>query len=189
MTPHGILVLTGPPCAGKSSVGTALISGPFSAHGIYVEIDSLFDLLLPQSDRNRHDRMLAYDAAHVLARLLFARGKTPMLECTYSRSEQRASLITAIAGIPEAPLWIVELAVSPGEAVQRFRRREQDTDLDERLVRERVESFPYCDDALQLDSAAATPDALAARIETWLASGPPPVDGDRWATAGKGWDA
>jgi hypothetical protein len=31
--------------------------------------------------------MLAYDAAHLLARMLFERGRTPVLECTYSRRE------------------------------------------------------------------------------------------------------
>jgi predicted kinase len=70
---------------------------------VYLEIDALFTLLTPHSDRNRQDRMLAYDAAHALARLLLDRGRTPVLECTYSRREQRASLLRELAERP-APL-------------------------------------------------------------------------------------
>ncbi len=75
---------------------------------VHLEVDALFALLTPRSDRNRDDRMLAYDAAHALARLLLKRGRTPLLECTYSRREQRASLLRELADQP-APLWVVEL--------------------------------------------------------------------------------
>jgi len=78
-----------------------------------VEIDSLFSLLLPGSDRNRDDRMLGYDGAHLLARMLLDRGQMPVLECTYSRRQQRASLLQVFADTPETPLWVVEVAVPP----------------------------------------------------------------------------
>ena len=84
MTENGILVLAGPPCAGKSSVGRSLITA--DTRRIHVEVDSLFSLLLPDSDRNRHDRMLGYDAAHAVGRTLYDRGHTPLLECTYGRA-------------------------------------------------------------------------------------------------------
>ncbi len=51
--------------------------------------------------------MLAYDAAHVLGRLLVERGVTTVLECTYARREQRVSLLEALADKPAAPLWVV----------------------------------------------------------------------------------
>ncbi|MGI8523706.1 MAG: AAA family ATPase [Nocardioides sp.] len=180
-------MLAGPPCAGKTSVGRALADGS-SLRTIYVEVDALFSLLLPASDRNRNDRMLAYDAAHALARLLFGRGHTPVLECTYARREQRASLLRALADIPDARLWIVDLFVSPDDAVERFRRRHQATDLDEELVRERAETFPYFDQALRLESSTATPEDLAHHIATWLGHQPGSVRRQRWAEGGKGWD-
>lgn len=131
--------------------------------------------------------MLAYDAAHALARVLFERGQTPMLECTYSRLQQRVSLLTAIAEIPAAPVWVVEFVVSPDEAVHRFRHRHQATDLDEQLVRERAETFPYSDGALRLASSAAAPEELADQVETWLLRQPESIHRNQWAEAGKGW--
>ena len=121
----GVLVLSGPPCSGKSTVGRVLASGASSSRPqrLHIEVDSLFDLLLPRSDRNRDDRMLAYDSAHLLARMFLERGTTAVLECTYARIEQRLSLVDALAGVPAAPLWVVECFVSPEEAVRRFRRR------------------------------------------------------------------
>jgi predicted kinase len=132
--------------------------------------------------------MLAYDAAHLLARMLLNRGITTVLECTYARLEQRASLLKALADIPAAPLWVVEFFISPDDAVQRFGQRHQATDLDERLVRERAEAFPYFGQAFRLMSSAATPDALARDIAEWLRHDPQPVQRDLWAEAGRGWD-
>jgi predicted kinase len=131
------------------------------------------------------DRMLAYDASHVLARMFLEQGLTPVLECTYARRRQRSSLLEAIADLPDAPLWVVEFFVSTDEAVQRFRSREQETDLDEILVREHVETFPYSDMVLRLPSAAATPNDLASQIVEWLQGAPEPVHRDLWVEAGK----
>jgi len=191
MSDNGVLVLTGPPCAGKSAIGRALTNGPSPGtrrRRIHVEIDSLFSLLLPGSDRNRDDRMLGYDAAHLLARMLLDQGQTPVLECTYSRRQQRASLLQAFANTPDPPLWVVEVAVCPDEAVLRFQRRHQATDLHERLVHERARTFPYSDQALQLASATVTPDNLAQQITAWLRLQPESVDRARWAEAGRAWD-
>ena len=125
--------------------------------------------------------MLAYDAAHVVAGMLLERGQTPMLECTYSRLPQRVGLLRALATSPAAPLWVVELAVTPGVALQRFRQRHQATDLTEQLVLERASTFPYSDCALHLDSSGAAPEDLAQQVCTWLREGPQPVDRDVWA--------
>ena len=175
-----VVVLTGPPCSGKSSVGSLLRND----HRIPIEVDAVFDLLLPGSDRNRHDRLVAYDGAHALARAVADAGRTPILECTYARREQRASLASAFAGIS---LSVVEFVISADDAAERFRGREQATDLDEASVRERVENFPYSSLAFALPAVGATPDELAGAIEAWLADGPPSVDTAAWVAAGRGW--
>lgn len=132
--------------------------------------------------------MLAYDAAHLLARMLLKRGITTVLECTYARLEQRVSLLKALADTPAASLWVVEFFISPDDAVQRFRQRHQATDLDESLVRERAESFPYFGQALRLMSSAAAPEALAREVAEWLRQQPQSVQRDLWAEVGRGWD-
>jgi adenylate kinase family enzyme len=183
MTDSGVLVLAGPPCSGKSAVGEALASDSM----LRVQVDGLFDLLLPRSNRNSADRMLAYDAAHLLARMLLTRGFIPVLECTYSRTSQRTSLVEAILDLGSVPLWVVEMAVPPDEAVRRYRHSavHRATDLTEQLVRERARTFPYTAQALKLQSMSAKPVDLADQIRGWLAQGPEPVDQDQWARAGK----
>src|SRR5436190_143748 len=94
--PIGVLVLSGPPCSGKSSVGRILAAGLHEAkpQHVHLEVDSLFSLLFPRSDRSRDDRMFAYDAAHLLTHnLLSERGGSVALECTYARRDQRASVV------------------------------------------------------------------------------------------------
>jgi len=180
-----VLVLSGPPCAGKSSVGRALM-GLLDAdeRWVYLEVDALFLFLTPRSDRNREDRMLAYDAAHALARLLLERGRTPVLECTYSRRQQRTSLLWEMAD-HASPLWVVEFEVSADDAVSRFHRRRQASDLTEQLVQERAQSFPRYDQALQLSSTATTVQDTARQIVDWLAQPPPAASRSRWAATGK----
>jgi predicted kinase len=153
----------------------------------YIEVDSIFSLLLPGSDRSMSDRMLAYDAAHAVARLFLDRGRTPILECTYSRRRQRDSLVQALADIETTPLWVVEFSVPPDDAIDRYRSSptHQATDLNEQLVRERALTFPYSEHALQLGSATASPDDLARQVTTWLLDQPAPIERDRWAAAGK----
>jgi predicted kinase len=190
VTGAGVLVLSGPPCSGKSSVGRLLASDLSSSRDrrAHIEIDTLFTFLFPESDRNRDDRMLAYDAAHLLARMLLKSGRTVVLECTYARLEQRVSLVDALSDVPEAPLWVVEFFISPDDAVTRFGQRDEATDLDERLVRERAEAFPYSDQAISLLSSASEPLDLAREITEWLRRQPQPVQRDVWANAGRGWD-
>jgi len=83
-------------------------------------------------------------------------------------------------------LWIVEVEVSAKEAVRRFRARDQATDLDEDLLRERVENFPYGEQGLRLVSSRdSPPEALADRINDWLRGSPAPARGDLWVAAGR----
>ena len=186
-TEDGVLVLSGPPCSGKSEVGRVLASDWSRCARHHIEVDSIFYLLLPGSDRSMSDRMLAYDAAHVLARMLLGRGRTPILECTYSRRQQRTSLVKALADLPGAPLWVVEFSLPPEDAVDRFRSSptHQATDLNEQLVRERALTFPYSEQALQLGSASNAPEQLARQIKSWLRKQPASIERHGWAEAGK----
>jgi predicted kinase len=188
MTVDGVIVLTGPPCSGKSSVLRELRDSPrFSMAAVtFVEVDAVFDLLFPDSDRGRKDRLLAYDGAHLLAAML-AKTRTVVLECTYARTEQRASLRDALASI-NVPVWVIEFHVSPDEAVRRFLSRDQQTDLDEAAVRERVEEFPYSDEIRGVESASATPSEHGRDLEEWLRAAPPVTDLQGWCTAGRSWN-
>jgi predicted kinase len=189
MAADGVLVLSGPPCSGKSTVGRLLAGGSLAGRRTtYVEVDALFSLLLPTSDRSRADRMLAYDAAHHLALMLLERESTVILECTYARSEQRLSLVEMLRNAPDAPLRVVEFCCTADQAVERFRHRREGTDLDEEAVRERVEAFPYSEQAFRLSDSAASPDELARMIEEWLPAQPLPVDQVAWAKAGRAWN-
>lgn len=168
-----MIVLTGPPCAGKSTVGRLL-------PGVLVQVDAVFDRLLPDSDRNPADRLRAYGAAHVVVRGLLAQGRSPVLECTYARRDQRASLVDAL---PDEPLHVVELHVTAEGALARFRERDQGSDLDEESLRERVDAFPYGVDALAL--TAGTPEEMAWQVLAWLAEEPAPLDPDAWVRRGR----
>lgn len=190
MNDNGVLVLTGPPCAGKSAIGRALTSGPSPGtrrRRIHVEVDSLFSLLLPGLDRNRADRMLGYDAAHLLARMLLDQGHMPVLECTYSRRQQRTSLLQACRHPRHTPVG------SGSRHLPRRRRPPVPTATPghgpPRAARaRRARTFPYSDQALRLASATAAPDNLAQQITAWLRLQPEPTDRARWAEAGKTWD-
>ena len=188
MASNGIVLLSGPPCSGKTTTGEVLAAPrTASGHGrIHLAVDELFELLFPDSDRNRDDRLRAYDGAHLLARMFVERGETVVLECTYARRAQRASVVEALVG-SAAPLWVVEFVVTPDEAGCRFRERHQATDLDEALVRERAEAFPYSDEALRVESSSGTPEEHAQSITAWLQQGPRPVDQEAWTRAGRDW--
>ena len=181
-------MLTGPPCSGKSSVGRVLTSERLPGETVLIEIDSLFDVLFPDSDRNRRDRMLAYDAAHELARMFVERGTMGVLECTYSRREQRTSLVAAMASLPSAPWWVVEFEVGPEQAVERWHQRAQPADLTEHLVRKRAVTFPYSPRSLRLNTSVATPTELVGQIVSWLDGQPSSVCRAAWAAEGNEWD-
>lgn len=183
----GVLVLAGPPCAGKSSVGRAFAQASRERE-VYLEVDALFSMLLPRSGRSRQDRMVAYDAAHALARTLVMHQHTAILECTYARREQRASLLEALSTVPSCTVRVVEFVISPDEAAQRFRQRREATDLDETSLRERVENYPYWDGAHRVDSCSADdPHTLADQIVTWRQRDPAPSDWIEWIDLGSRW--
>ena len=145
-----------------------------------VEVDALFDRLMPDSDRNRADRLRAYGAAHLMARRVLDSGRQPYLECTYARRDQRASLVEVLADVP---LHVVELHVTADEAAARFAQRDQVTDLTEESLREKVEGFPWSEQALRLEPGPPT--ELAWRVLQWLETGPEPIEPGAWVEQGR----
>ena len=177
MTP-GVLVVGGPPCSGKSSIARLL------SDVVLIQVDALFDLLLPSSDRNRDDRMLAYDAAHAVARMLVDAGRTPVLECTYARRDQRAGLVAALPA--SVPLRVVELRISPTDAVRRSGQRTRPPTSTPTACARRSRLPCTATRRLPAGSTSGTPSELVALIVAWLADAPP-VDRDRWVGAGLDW--
>jgi predicted kinase len=182
-----VLVLAGPPCAGKSTVGRLVAKQQPDQAVSFVQVDTLFDLLLPESDRGRDDRSLAYEAAHSLVGTLLQHDRSCVLECTYARRDQRASLSRALAGFAAPPLHLVELTVTTDDALARFGSRHDATDLDEVSLRERVENYPYWTGAHQLQSGSGTPETLAQRIVSLMARSALAVDARDWTNAGRAW--
>ena len=119
-----------------------------------------------------------------MARTLVADDRPVGLECTYSRRSQRESLCSALDDRPDVPVRLVEFWISADDAITRFRARSQATDLDERLMRVRAETYPYTPGALRLDSARARPEEAAQRVRTWLATRPAGIDRAAWTAAG-----
>ena len=76
----------------------------------------------------------------------------------------------------------------PRTPIARFRGREQDTDLTEDLLRERVQAFPYTDGALRLDTTRSDPKDLAAAVRDWLRIAPASIDRTVWVEAGRNWN-
>jgi chloramphenicol 3-O-phosphotransferase len=183
VTSNGVLVLSGPPCSGKSQVAKAIVTDSL----VQIEIDAVFNLLFPRSNRNPNDRMLAYKASAFLARMVFDTERTPVIECTYAWRHQRTSLVEAFADARSAPLWIVEVYVSPENALRRFQQSagHQATDLTESKVRERAETFPYSDNTLFLDSASGAAHDLAQQVQAWLRGDPESVEREQWVGAGR----
>ena len=176
------MVVAGPPCSGKSSLARALASELL----VHVQIDAVFDLLLPGSDRNPDDRLLAYEAGARLARVLLDHGRTPMVECTYAWRRQRATLANVVDEATTS-FRVVEVVTAPEEAVRRYRLSpgHRATDLTERKVRERAESYPSYSGALRLESATGTPTELALEAARWLRDAPVPIEVQEWVAAGR----
>lgn len=135
-----VVVLAGPPCSGKSTAGAWLAA---ELDGIHVQVDSILTAILPNSDRKLDDRLLAYEIAALAIRPILARGRSVILDCTYSRREYRRQVLCNVTD--EDTVIVIEFLVSSETALARFRnRRGHDaTDLTTALVRDRVSTYPY----------------------------------------------
>jgi len=117
--PLHFVVVSGPPCAGKSTVARQLSQALGAPH---LEMDQIRRRTLPASDQRVEDRDVAYRAMHVAAELMAPWCGTVILDATYSAALCRADLSAAIERTGGA-LFVIECHVSAPLAVERFRRR------------------------------------------------------------------
>jgi predicted kinase len=153
-----LLVLAGPPCSGKSTLAVS-IQARSGFH--WLEVDRILSKLIPDSQRGKSDRNLAYRAAHMLAEEMLRCGRPVMLDATYGSSEHRKS-VELLMTVLTVPLYLIEFNISPDTAVARFKGRSDHpaVDLTEERVRRIAERYFYSDQGLTVMTEMTPEDAL-----------------------------
>ena len=138
-----LIVLTGPPCSGKSTLAGQL-AALFGA--LVLDIDQIRQIVIPNSQQSQEDRDIAYRCMHLVAEKLLEVGANAiLLTATYSRRNPRQWL-RSLADTKSAQVCILACRVSPEIAIARFRSRppaHPAVDLTEDLVRQQVMDYPY----------------------------------------------
>ncbi len=184
-----LVVLSGPACSGKTTLGERLARQAGAPH---LQMDATRVRLMPDSSHARQDRRIAYRAMALAAELLLERGQSVILDAQYGRLEDRRE-VEEMAARVAAPLYLVECRIAPLVAVRRFEERGPDAvrlDLTVERVLEDARAFPYSGRGLPLDTAAGSVEESLAAIAGYLESGlplragewsGPPADGGRLA--------
>jgi predicted kinase len=144
-----VIAITGPPCAGKSTLAAEIARQLGAPH---LSMDATRARLLPDAAHTRADRAVAYRAMQWAAELLHSAGAAVVLDAPYGHEEDYTALVRLGA-------LIIECRVTPETAVERFRRRGPDAvrlDLTEDVVRKMVAEYPYHGGALVLDTNRLT---------------------------------
>ena len=138
-----LIVLTGPPCSGKSTLAGQL-AAIFGA--LVLDIDQIRQNVIPNSQQSQQDRDIAYRCMHLISeKLLEAGADAILLTATYNRKNPRQWL-RSLAESKSAQVCILACQVSPEIAVARFRSRTPGhpaVDLTEDLVQRQVMDYPY----------------------------------------------
>jgi predicted kinase len=162
-----LIVFSGPPCSWKSTLAAQLARKRELPH---LEMDRTRRRLMPRSEHTREDRQIAYRAMLYAAELLLERGLDVVLDAPYGHAEDRREL-SETAERTAARLFLIECAVSPEMAVERFRRRGPDAvrrDLTEERVKELVGSFHYQNTGLWLDTNLLPAEVCLQRVEAYV---------------------
>jgi len=137
-----LLVLSGPPCSGKSSLSAAIAT---KTGFCWLETDRILSTLIPHSDRRKSHRNLAYRVTLLIADELLNCGHSVLLDATYGSYKHRKA-VEDCAKHAGVPLFLVQCNVSPEVAVGRFRARgaHPARDLTECRVRQLASRYRFC---------------------------------------------
>lgn len=147
-----LVILCGPPCTGKSAIGSELQS---RFGFIHLEVDAIRQRILPDSDQNIEDRNTAYRAMHLIAEHLLREGGTVVVDATYNRELHRKEL-ASIAKSIETPTALMQCKAPLDVVLARFKVREPGhaaLDLTEDVVRELWTNFAYSSDGMIIDTS------------------------------------
>ena len=138
-----LIVLTGPPCSGKSTLAGQL-AAIFAA--LVLDIDQIRESVIPHSRQSQDDRDIAYRCMHLVSeKLLEVGANTVILTATYSRRNPRQWL-RSLADRKSVQVCVLACRVSPEIAIARFRSRKPGhpaVDLTEDSVQRQVMDYPY----------------------------------------------
>lgn len=173
-----LVVFSGPPCSGKSTLGE-LLSARLGFE--YRQMDKIRKCLFPESQHEPEHRKIAYAAMHMIANEFLTRGKSLIVDATYSPIEQRKA-IESIAQAQGAQLYLIECTVPVNVAVKRFDNdRNHDAhpavDLTSDKVAALVQGFQYSGKGFTLDTTTA-PEECLRQIDEYLSHGNPVPYGD-----------
>jgi predicted kinase len=167
--PPSVIVVAGPPCAGKSGVAVRIATALDIPH---LEMDRARARILPDSDQRVEHRDIAYRAMHYAAEQLLLRGTSVVLDATYTASVCRRDALemTDRAG---ATFYLFECEVPPAVARERFRTRADHpaVDLTPSRVAMLADEYPYFDRACRVRTLVAG-DAHPSRLLEHLRSQP-----------------
>ena len=138
-----LIVLTGPPCSGKSTLAGQLAA---ILEALVLDIDQIRESVIPGSQQSQEDRDIAYRCMHLISqKLLEAGANTVILTATYSRRNPRQWL-RSLADSMSVQVCVLACQVSPEIAIARFRSRKPGhpaVDLTEDSVQRQVMDYPY----------------------------------------------
>jgi predicted kinase len=173
-----IIVFSGPPCSGKSTLGAKLSTTRSIPH---LELDAIRARILPNFRNSREDHLTAHRALHLVAEVFLDLNMNVIANAMYNNVEERRD-VEELAARLGAPLYLIECRVPPQTAILRnARRRDQhpDYELTDERVFEMVNAFPYYGRGLVVDSTDPLIDCMT-EIEQYLKSAKPLVLG-KWS--------